>query len=586
MWFCGFNVITTQGNFMKISYIRHGESEANILKVLSSKIEEPYKLTENGINQIKTATLSIKDKIMSVYSSPFPRTIQSAEVIIDSLPDKPNLIIDDRIAEINYGNYNGKPTDEKLDGIRKKQIAGDYEIRFGSYGENKREILMRICDFLIDMINNHDESDHIIAVSHSVIISLAESLISQINNLQKEHIHTHNASVKTFTLTKKNRDSIQQIIDELKDRKKQEEQKRKKMVKNKFRYFPRISKKLQNQSLHNYVDIAKNGVDNPELSNDILDLLTDGFYHADIKLITKRIDTTKLEKNDVILICAFKNAHNLIKLFIEHYRKIGINKFVFIDNGSTDESVEIITNCSNDINVDVWYTDDEFEGYKSCGWRQRMMTYYGVNRWYLDLDVDELFVYNGIESGGISKIINYATKNNLKAIGSVMLDTYSNKPVLNINKLDSADIQKVYKYIDRDTYTKIDNAIFKYRIFGGPRNRVFHIKPFLQKLPLIYVEDSTMNINPHFWYPFSVNFNSQIVSVLLHYKFLPGDFDQYKEYVKSGVHWNNSSEYKVYVSELLNNKDLTFFDINHSMEYKSSKSLGFIKIIDDIPLNS
>ena len=51
---------------MKISYIRHGESEANILKVLSSKIEEPYKLTENGINQIKTATVSIFQKLSAV----------------------------------------------------------------------------------------------------------------------------------------------------------------------------------------------------------------------------------------------------------------------------------------------------------------------------------------------------------------------------------------------------------------------------------------------------------------------------------------------------------------------------------------
>ncbi len=570
---------------MKISFIRHGESEANILKVLSSKIEEPYKLTKNGINQIKTATLSIKDKIRSVYSSPFPRTIQSAEVIIGSLPNNPNLIIDDRLAEIGYGNYNGKPNDEKLDEVRKKQIAGDYEIRFGGYGENKREILMRICDFLIDMINNHDKSDHIIAVSHSVIISLAESLILQINNLQKEHIHTHNASVKAFILTKNNRNAIQKIVDELKDRKKQEEQKREEIVKNKSKYFPDINNKLQDQTLNNYIDIAINGVDNVELSNEILNLLTDGFYNAEIKLITNGINTTNLEKKDVVLICAFKNAKNLIELFIDHHRKIGINHFVFIDNDSSDESVKIITKYSDDINVDIWYTNDKFEGFKSCGWRQRMMAYYGVNRWYLDLDVDELFVYNGIESGGINKIVNYATKNGFKAIGSVMLDTYSSKPVLSITKIDSADIQKVYKYIDYDTYTKMDNAIFKYRIFGGPRNRAFHIKPFLQKFPLIHVDEFTMNINPHFWYPFSLNSNSELVSALLHYKFLPGDFNQYTEYVKSGVHWNNSSEYKVYVSKLLNDKNLTFFDKNHSIEYKSSKSLGRIKTISNIRIN-
>jgi broad specificity phosphatase PhoE len=200
---------------MIISFVRHGESEANILRVLSNKPDEPYGLTENGINQIKNATLNLHDTISAVYSSPLTRTMQSAKVIIDVLDGKPKLIIDDRIAEINYGNYNGKQNDNKLDEVRKKQIAGDYNIRFGGFGENKREILMRICNFLIDMINSHTDSDYIIVVSHGVIISLTESLISQINNLQKEHVHTHNAAVKTFVMTKNDLDSIQRIINSL-----------------------------------------------------------------------------------------------------------------------------------------------------------------------------------------------------------------------------------------------------------------------------------------------------------------------------------------------------------------------------------
>ena len=569
---------------MIISFIRHGESENNILRVLSSNVSEPYKLTKNGEKQIKAVALNIREIITSVYASPLPRTIQSAKIILENLNHKPDFIVDDRIAEIKYGRFSGKYNSKELDNVREKQVAGNYEIRFGGFGENKREIMFRICNFLLDLIKSYGESDHIIVVSHGTIISMTESLISQINKLQNETTQTHNAAVKSFTLSKSDYFVIQQIINELNNRRNKEIQKRVNIVKNKFKYFSKTTKEIQNKFLQNFLEIAKNEVDNIELSTDVLKLLTDGFYKSDINLIQKQINKTKLDKNDVTLICAFKNAKNLIELFIDHHVKIGIKNFVLIDNGSSDESVDIIKQYNNDFKIDIWSTNDAFDSFKSCGWRQRMLVYYGINRWYLNLDIDELFVYSGIEDGGINEIIKYAHQNKFQAIESIMLDTYSDKPILSSDNVELANIQKIYKYIDRNTYTKVANEKYKYRIFGGPRNRKFNITPSLQKYPLIYFNIDTVNVNPHFWYPFSINYNSRLVSALLHYKFLPGDLELYKNYVKTGIHWDNSREYKVYVHELLNNLDLSFFDNKHALEYKNSSSLDSIHIINKIDI--
>jgi len=567
---------------MKISFVRHGESEANILKLLSSKKSDTYKLTQNGINQIINAAQGFADNIGVVYASPFLRTLQSANIIIDNISGAPRLVVDDRIGEINYGKYNGRKNDEALDLIRKKQIAGDYEIRFGDYGENKREIMMRICSFLIDVIDNQKSSDHIIAVSHSVVISLAERLISQINDLKHEHVHTSNASVKTFALSKNNRNSIQQIIVELNKRKEEEKKRRVELVKNKFKHISGIRKDTKTRVLDSFIRIASEGLDNAELNNYALDQLTDGLCESRMELTQQEIDMTDLGDDDVVIICAFRNAENLISLFINHHREIGIKNFVFIDNNSNDGSVDIIKKYHKAITTDIWFTDDRFDSFKSCGWRQRMMLYYGVNRWYLDLDVDELFVYSGIENGGIRKIIDYARKNGIQTIGSIMLDTYSDMPVFSIKEINPRDIQKTYRYIDFDTYIKQNNDNFKFRVFGGPRYRKFHISPFLQKFPLIFIKDDTVNINPHFWYPFSINHNSRLVSALLHYKFLPGDFEKYKDFVNTGIHWDNSREYKAYVDGLQDDLGFTFFDNKHSIEYKNSKSLEEIQIIDNI----
>ena len=69
-------------------------------------------------------------------------------------------------------------------------------------------------------------------------------------------------------------------------------------------------------------------------------------------------------------------------------------------------------------------------------------------------------------------------------------------------------------------------------------------------------------------------------SALLHYKFLPGDYEQYAEYAKTGVHWNNSREYKVYTDVLGTDKAFTFFDPEVSIEYKDSHTLGILSVID------
>ena len=89
---------------MKIFFIRHGESEANVNKVLSSRPEEPYDLTPKGITQIKKATRNLSGyKITDIYSSPLVRTIHSANIIKQQCLIERDLIIDNRLAEVNYG---------------------------------------------------------------------------------------------------------------------------------------------------------------------------------------------------------------------------------------------------------------------------------------------------------------------------------------------------------------------------------------------------------------------------------------------------------------------------------------------------
>lgn len=169
---------------MNLIFLRHGEAENNVKKILSDKEIYWSTLTENGKNSIKKTVEELNDKIGKVYVSPFPRTIETAHYVYQKYPQL-DFIIDNRLCEIYYGKYSGKENNKELDSIREKQKNNDYFIRFGEYGENKYDIEYRLTNFLFDLYNNLEDST-ILIISHGSIISY----IKRILNLKSPHIKT------------------------------------------------------------------------------------------------------------------------------------------------------------------------------------------------------------------------------------------------------------------------------------------------------------------------------------------------------------------------------------------------------------
>jgi len=568
---------------MIVYFIRHGESMSNKDLVLASDDDSKNDITKLGADQIRRAAESIQEPINAVYASPHLRAKSSAQVFTESRSDKLTTTIDYRLREIDYGADVNNKDSEPISAVAKKQIAGNYNIRFGETGENKREIITRFTSFIIDLLDTHQQNDVVVVFSHGRAISIIEGALREMGvaGVGDAHVHTSNAGIKRMIIGLADR---KLIVDKCGEINIKEVERRKEVVSNRFHYFDDIERDVQDGFFGNYIKVAEEGIGNVELSYEILDPITDGFYKSKIKHIQKSIQRPLLDSDEVIVVCVLRNAHKLVDLFIEHYTSLGIKNFVFIDNDSDDDTISsLLRNSSSDenIHIDIWSTTNRFDSFRSCGWRQRMFAYYGINRWYLDLDIDEFFVYPGMESLGIDSILSYARDNHLTAVGSVILDMYSDKPVLDADYKGS-NIISLYKYIDKDSYVRDTNIDYGYRIYGGPRRRKFGISPWLQKLPLIYVEQNTININPHFWYPFSINSKRAFVSALLHYKFLPGDYEQYIEYAKTGVHWNNSKEYKTYVDILGNDSKFTFYDHMVSVEYKNSNTLDIINVIDKI----
>ena len=129
---------------MNLIFLRHGEATDNVKELISDKEVYWSILTEKGIQTVKESLDRLPDNIDKMYVSPLPRTIETAHYVFEKYHIE-DIIIDNRIREISYGKYSHQKNNEELDEIRRKQIEGDYLIRFGEHGENKLEIETRVC---------------------------------------------------------------------------------------------------------------------------------------------------------------------------------------------------------------------------------------------------------------------------------------------------------------------------------------------------------------------------------------------------------------------------------------------------------
>ena len=168
---------------MNLIFMRHGEATDNVKGLISDKEIYWSVLTEDGIKTVKETVNLLPANINTMYVSPFPRTVQTANYVFEKYPNI-NVHIDNRIREIFYGKYSHAKNNNELDEIRRKQIAGDYFTRFGDFGENKYEIEKRLTEFLLDVYNNNNKNSTVLIVSHGSITSYMKRIL----NVKSEHL--------------------------------------------------------------------------------------------------------------------------------------------------------------------------------------------------------------------------------------------------------------------------------------------------------------------------------------------------------------------------------------------------------------
>ena len=122
-----------------------------------------------------------------------------------------------------------------------------------------------------------------------------------------------------------------------------------------------------------------------------------------------------------------RNERLRLPAFLRHYRALGVNRFFIVDNGSSDGTVDYLTEQPD---VHLFQTSNRY-GQAGSGieWMNALLTRFGTGMWCVTVDIDELLVYPGSEQVPLRTLTNYLDQRGVEALACMMLDMYPDRPL-------------------------------------------------------------------------------------------------------------------------------------------------------------
>ena len=296
------------------------------------------------------------------------------------------------------------------------------------------------------------------------------------------------------------------------------------------------------------------------------------FCYSHIRIIRK---TELCDKSIPIVVLCVKNDIRRIQMLVDHYRKLGVVKFAILDNESNDGTFEWMLSQPE---IDLYQCSNPYQSFVKEGWINRLISYYGFDRWYIVTDSDELVVYQDMEKKSISTLTMRLDKSGIKRVKALTLDTYREGPVFQ----KAENIRNDYRWIDSDSYYVTYRNAGAYRVkrfIGGPRYRLMRTSVSLDKHPLVYWEKGTISDNAHYQFPHSSIDEAPCLLGILHYKFLDTDIEVYRKRAQKNSPFAGKGEYyRRYMSFFYKQKQQSFM-YNGSIEFNTSEALKRISLI-------
>jgi len=278
----------------------------------------------------------------------------------------------------------------------------------------------------------------------------------------------------------------------------------------------------------------------------------------------------RIDPGDILLFSTVRNEITRLPHFMEHYRRLGIGHFLFVDNGSSDGTARyLLEQGAEHGDVSLWQTEHSYRLSRfGMDWLTWLMIRFAHGHWTLTVDADEMLIYPDWNRRDLHALTSHLDATGRRSMGVLMLELYPRGRLGAATYRPGQDPTETLCWFDPAGYAtryqaKLDNILIR----GGVRARVFFAEdpqkaPTLSKTPLVrWSRRYAWVSSTHSLLPRRLNrvrgaqAPDAPSGVLLHTKFLPTVVQRAAIEKRRREHFENSRLYDGYYDGLIADPD-------------------------------
>jgi glycosyltransferase involved in cell wall biosynthesis len=276
-----------------------------------------------------------------------------------------------------------------------------------------------------------------------------------------------------------------------------------------------------------------------------------GYQTNALELVSHEDTCARAAAAEVALVACMRNEMFMLPVFLDHYRRLGVDSFLIADNGSDDGTLEYLAGQPD---VALFSVDTDYNrSHYGVAWQQALMAAFRVGKWSLVADADELLVWQNPQEQSLPDLLRGEDFAQAEAARIFMLDMYPQGPLEKASFASGDPFAEAGfadrvpfltrtptwgPYTDRPCWT----SALRHRLIPGSRPNLF----VAQKLALLrYHPGMRLSAGLHFVGDARL---SQRELIFAHFKYNADFRRKASAEVARGQHWGDAAEYRKYLA--------------------------------------
>jgi hypothetical protein len=272
-----------------------------------------------------------------------------------------------------------------------------------------------------------------------------------------------------------------------------------------------------------------------------------------LDLVSPQARLERVNAAPVCVVACMRNEMQMLPMFLEHYRKLGVGGFLVVDNVSDDGTLAYLAEQED---VAAFFSDAPYSSTQyGVTWQRALMAHFRLGRWSLVADCDEFLVLpDGVPS--IPDLLSRDAFAGADAARVFMLDMYPEGPLSEATLASGSPFAEL-THCEREPFLSgwvpggvTWTSALRHRLIPGMRHTMF----VAQKYALL-------NYRPWMRLSEGLHHGSDLRPaacdlVFGHFKYHAGFHGRVRAEVVRAEHFNGAEEYRTYLALLSEGRDV------------------------------